>query len=163
MCREDRIRKLKGIIEEAFADIPYPGDHNITKEHHCDECYEIAEALRGKHWRDITPEFLSRHPGLLNAFQLLYPAAARYFLPAYLLALIECRDADSLEVFPEYVLYALANDSPKYELRFLERFDPLSKDQKRAVRLSLEHLVEADDDIVRESAEDALETYWRDK
>lgn len=158
-----KAEEVKQIIREAFADMPYPDDHKITEEHHCDECYEVAEALRGRCWQDITPEFLSRYRGLLDAFPLLYPVAARYFMPAYLLALIECHDEDSLGVFPEYFLYFLANDSPEQEQQFfLERFDPLSKDQKRAVRLSLEYLVEVSDDN-RKSAEKALETYWRDK
>ena len=169
MEREEKIEKLRRLIEEAFTDVPYPGDHGITKENHCFECLEIAEALRGQRWQDITPEYFHKHRDLIDAFPLLRPAAARYFLPAYLLIFIECYDdeADNFDVFPEHFLYHLTNDSAKYESRFLERFEPLTEGQKRAVRLSLEYLLEEYPEEYSKSIDDtivlALERYWGDR
>lgn len=77
-------RRLIRRIEAAFADAIYPGDENITNEHHCEECYEIAQIFKGKHWRDLTSiKFLNQHEDQLL---FLKPSALQFFLPGFLLA-----------------------------------------------------------------------------
>ena len=45
-------------IGEAFCDIEYPGDDEIAPGGGLEE-REIADALRGKDWRDIDAKFLN--------------------------------------------------------------------------------------------------------
>ena len=160
MCQEDRIRKLKGIIEDAFKDIPYPGDHNIASEDHCFECSELAQAFKGKRWQDITLEFLRK--GLLSdGLPLFEPAALRYYLPAYMVVSLE--HYIEADVIPDFILSMVVPDSTEPDSFFLERFEPLTSDQKRAVRLFLEYLVDGcpDDWSGRDDGPlQGIERYW---
>ena len=73
-------------IEEAFADVPYPGDGRIAP-HDCGECRSIREALQGTHWRDWADKPVTEIRR--NAeLALLQPEALRFFLPAFLIAVL---------------------------------------------------------------------------
>jgi hypothetical protein len=77
-------RRLIMRIKAAFADARYPGDESIAKENHCWECDEIAEAFKGKHWKDLTNvKFLNYHDSSLSLFKT---PTFQFFLPAFLLA-----------------------------------------------------------------------------
>ena len=69
-------------IEEAFANTPYPGDDNIGWGDRDDE-REIEQALRGRHWRELTLEFIYSYRQFIS---FLTPAALRFYLPAFMLA-----------------------------------------------------------------------------
>ncbi len=45
----DRIKRVIREIEEAFADVPYPEDENISPYEP-----EDVEAFRGRHWREVS-------------------------------------------------------------------------------------------------------------
>lgn len=115
----DEIRQR---IEAVFAAAPYPGDDNIAP-HDGSECASIRNALKGTDWRDWldvpVPE-LRRHVVL----PMLSPEAVRFFLPAFLIAVI--REPGSAQWILEQFLYAL---NPKDEARrratmaFLEIMD----------------------------------------
>src|SRR5690348_9120011 len=95
--RTIRRRLIMG-IEAAFADVAYPGDENITNEHHCDECYQIAQAFKGKHWRNLTDvKFFNYHYDVLAFFK---PPALQFFLLAFLLVDLKRGTA-------AFILYAL--------------------------------------------------------
>ena len=161
MGQEAKIRTLKGIIEDAFKDIPYPGDDNIADADHCFECHELAHAFRGKRWQEITLEFLWKG-ALPNGLPLLKPAAMRYYLPAYMVVSLE--HYIEADVIPDFILSMVVPDSTEPDSFFLERFEPLTSDQKRAVRLFLEYLVDEHLDSFPGRVEDGLlqriEKYW---
>jgi len=86
-------------IESVFADVPYPGDGNITRCTHddCLECDEIAAYFRGTTWRDHTLEQLWEHHSAITMFT---PEALHYFLPAFMLqSLGRWEDADMIPHF----------------------------------------------------------------
>ena len=162
MRREARIRRLKGIIEDAFKAIPYPGDNNIAGADHCDECYDLARAFRGKRWQDITLEFLQK--GLLaSGLPLFNFAALRYYLPAYMIVSVE--HYIEAEAIPGFILNIIVPHSAEPDSFFLESFEPLTSDQKRAVRLFLEYMVDGcPDDWSGDPDDDTplqgIEKYW---
>lgn len=90
-------------IEIAFAETPYPGDQNITP-HECSECAAIRNALKGTDWHDWieAPVAELRRHAVLPLFS---PEALRYFLPAFLIAVI--REPGPAQWILEQFLYAL--------------------------------------------------------
>ncbi|MBC7815175.1 MAG: hypothetical protein H7175_28715 [Burkholderiales bacterium] len=74
-------------IETAFADVPYPGDANLTIKDG-DFFANVAETrrdFRGKHWKDLSPEFIHEHPSALNIFTR---RAYHFYLPAYMIGIL---------------------------------------------------------------------------
>lgn len=85
---------LQEDIRAAFADVPYPGDHNITRcPYHCRPCQEISDFFKGKTWEGHAVEDLRDHHIALSLFT---PEAFHYFLPAFMLASLESYDKISL-------------------------------------------------------------------
>lgn len=75
---------LKQNIEEAFAEVPYPGDNNITRcPYNCRECRRIAEYFKGKQWTGYPIEELRSNHVALSLFT---PESFQYFLPAFMFA-----------------------------------------------------------------------------
>lgn len=104
-------KRLLHDIEQAFVDVSYPGDENITKVHfatcgaECIECADIRAVFRGKKWRDFLMHpyellgyFAPREPTLTigrGCFPLLKVEALHYYLPLFLAAMIiDPREAD---------------------------------------------------------------------
>jgi hypothetical protein len=88
MRREDKETgaRLRRCIEEAFADVPYPGDDRIASNPRCcSECWETDEFFKGRHWRDLARPGV-RLPFLWAGLALLTPEAFHFFLPGYLLS-----------------------------------------------------------------------------
>ena len=144
MEREETLVELRRVIEEAFEDIPYPGDHNITDENCCPECQEVAEVLRGRHWREINDEFIEKHWAINHNFLLVRPAALRYFLPGLMIFSAtdhETSDSNLAGNVPHWLIPQEVD--VKNDARFLETYEPLTPEQKRAVKLFLEYLIEA--------------------
>jgi len=134
--KKENIEKL---INEAFADVPYPGNNQII-DFRCDWDLEAAEVYRyfgKKHWREIDWKIL-RDAGT-DAIFFFTPQAYRFFLPAYQIACMEHND--EMGVIPEYFLGTLESHPlhPHSVFRklFLERCDKLTGKQKRVVRLFL--------------------------
>ena len=74
---------LKQAIEEAFADVPYPGDGNITRcPYNCTECTRVALYFKGKTQTGHTEQDLRVNHVALTLFT---PEAFHYFLPAFML------------------------------------------------------------------------------
>lgn len=144
MEREEKLAELRKVIEEAFEDIPYPGDHNITNEDHCDECQEVAEALRGRNWREINGEFIDKYPGLSQGFALCRPAALRYFLPGLMIFSATDHDTSEWDLVDSAPFWLTPQKADvQQDTWFLENWEPLTPEQKRAVKLFLEFMIEA--------------------
>ncbi len=100
---EDQMSLLRD-IEQAFADVLYPGDDNITEVHfakcgaECIECADVREAFRGKKWRDYLEHpydlmgyFAPRKPVSKigrDFLPLLQVEALHYYLPLFLAGMI---------------------------------------------------------------------------
>jgi hypothetical protein len=73
---------LKQAIEEAFADVPYPGDGNITKcPYNCSECTRVALYFKGKGQTGHKEEDLRAYHVALSLFT---PEAFQFFLPSFM-------------------------------------------------------------------------------
>jgi hypothetical protein len=74
---------LAARIEQAFAEVPYPGEDRLVDDPRHWEGGQSASAFAGKDWRTLPLDFLGE-----NLFSLYYftPEAFRYHLPAYVLA-----------------------------------------------------------------------------
>jgi len=96
----DRIAEVRRKIVEAFDGVPVPEPENIIIEPTARDqsgAYAIRAELSGKHWRDLSPEFLEAR---WSAFCYLSAQAFQHYLPAMLL--------DSLDRFgdPEASMYS---------------------------------------------------------
>jgi hypothetical protein len=83
---KSRLDQLKNLIEQAFADVPYPGDGGIGSNPDDWESAELNEHFRGLHWKDIPRDVLQYHQHDLPSFS---PVGLRYYLPTYLFAALE--------------------------------------------------------------------------
>jgi hypothetical protein len=149
-----RLEEVKTRIEEAFADVPYPGDRNIGSDPDYWECAEINEHFRGRHWREIPRDILQYHQHDLPFFS---PAGLRYYLPTYLLA-----GLDGFVDVPDFTVYDVEPDEEgdTREL-WIQRYEPMTPKQKQAIRMWLEYLRdERPRNIDLAHVQAALEKYW---
>lgn len=96
--------ELCELIERAFGPMQYPGDDNIVYDNsgYDLECVEIKEALKGKHWRDISCDTLDQ---LRQSLGFLSPQGFRFYLPAFLrITVTDYRRAD---VIPDMIMVTL--------------------------------------------------------
>jgi hypothetical protein len=70
-------------IDESFGESPYPGDGKIVRDDSgADlESARIREALKGRHWRDVSFETLEQ---LRSALPFLSAEGYRFYLPAFM-------------------------------------------------------------------------------
>ncbi|MEZ4672332.1 MAG: DUF6714 family protein [Anaerolineae bacterium] len=80
----DELRQRLGRhIEEAFADTPYPGDNHICKPDV--DGSDLVRAFRGQDWRDLQLNTITNYH---VDMALMTPEAFRYYLPAFMLAVV---------------------------------------------------------------------------
>lgn len=148
-------------IERAFSDAPYPGDDRIVtpvvidgREYPDLEREEIAAALRGKSWKDLTREVIHFH---YHALPFLTAESFRYYLPAYLIAALDTGWANRI-----FVIYQLKYpDKERFQKLFLKQVSLLSTREKLAVRSFLKHLNnETSDAEEQRETTAALDLYW---
>ena len=162
--RKERLQQLKNEIEQAFKDIPYPGDDNIAVNKRDEDLEGLAE-FKGKHWKDLTFEFLV--PYHKSSTHFFTPEAYQFYLPAYLMVAAEYYFES--DVLSDYIIKDLMLPCEgKYEKwqrncdEFYQRFEPLNAEQKRAIKSFLEFIrdmyskdIPCDDHLL------ALERYWQ--
>lgn len=75
-------------IEQAFADVPYPGDDDLTDSSYGDEPEALRRSFSGRtDWRASDAAFLNRAlDGRGGALAFFSSRAFRFYLPAYLVA-----------------------------------------------------------------------------
>ncbi len=80
--------QLIALIEDAFAEVQYPGDDRLTDSTYGEEPAALAEDFRGRtDWRELDVAFLNQAPdGWGTALSFFSAAALRFYLPAYLIA-----------------------------------------------------------------------------
>ena len=151
-------------VENAFADVPYPGDDSIVERMDW-EGIGIREDFIGKHWRDVVdPDFLSAH----RLFVFFSVEGVRFYLPAYLIGLIRYPEA-GIE-WADGMLSVLYPPD-RWGNGWLQRWDNqmsiLSPAQKHSVRLVLEYMLETQpdfwwhiDEVPGHALKLAIANYW---
>lgn len=148
-----RLERLKQQIEQAFADVPYPGDENIGADPYDWECAELNQHLRGRHWRDIPRDILQYHQHDLPFFST---AGLHYYLPTYMLAALD----DFMDT-PHFTVYEVEPAEGELHDHWFERVRGLTPAQKNAIRSWLEYLrdeMPGRTDLKHVQA--ALNNYW---
>jgi len=151
-------------VEKAFSGVQYPGDDSIVERPTDWEASGIRSDFLRKHWRDvIEPEFLRAH----NLFRFFSAKGFQFYLPAYLIGLV--RFPEEGVHWGDEVLGALC-PSTRYGTAWLPRWaawmEALCAQQKHAVRLVLEYLLETQPDwwwtneAPGNELELALANYW---
>lgn len=84
----DRVERLIRDIEQAFANVCYPGDDRLTDSTYGEEPAALVEDFRGRtDWRQLDAAFLDQAPqGWSSAMSFFSGPALRFYLPAYLIA-----------------------------------------------------------------------------
>lgn len=85
------MKTLVDKIEEAFADVEYPGDDDLTDSTYGEEPAALIEDFRGKvDAKQLDAAFLNQAPdGWGTALSFFSGNALRFYLPAYLIADIQ--------------------------------------------------------------------------
>jgi hypothetical protein len=129
-----RVMAIRESIESAFADVPYPGDDNITRcsRPECLECADVANYFRGRTWHAHTLADLRQYQSDLP---LLTPAALQYFLPAYMLVSLGAwAEAD---LIPFFILQMCLPSPPDEDARLRrlreEQFAIFTRQQRAAI------------------------------
>jgi hypothetical protein len=126
---------LQELIESAFADVPYPGDNNITRcPYRCRPCQEVAEFFKGKTWRGNSVEDLRDHHIALSLFT---PEAFQYFLPAFMLASLESND--QINLLPDAIRVHFEFNIDHRD-HFLIRLNRFSEPQRNVIIQFLRHM-----------------------
>jgi len=138
-------------ISEAFADVPYPGDHPLVCEPVWSEG-EVTNAFRGRDWHDVDVVTLWTNREALSFFT---PQALRFYLPAFMIAsLLHPKQAD---VLPNEVCYTLNPPKTDDIANFKVRMAVFNGDQKRAIQA---FLMFARDYLGIAEARHALHRFW---
>lgn len=149
------VREIAREVEDAFATVTYPGDDKLVVYPDSYECWNLEEAFRGKHWRDISLDVLLTHRFSLVLFS---PEAFRFYLPCFLVAaLLHPRETDTpWAVFDNLLLPE--EEGPKMD-KFLARICPLDARQKAVVRRFVELYIQLQGDP--DPQWDRTLSFWR--
>ncbi len=164
MTRDELIYK----IQQAFADVTYPGESALTTSSYGDEPLALIKEFSGKKdWRQLDPQFLDQAPdGWGSAMSFFSNAAFQFYLPAYLIADIrgELRCVDptsrlcSFLAFPGETKIANIWGGGTMEERRREEFNRYDKAKVSAIVAYLQWKLESfEEDILIEAA---LVNYW---
>jgi len=118
------------LIEDAFADVSYPGDDNIADHQHCPECDDVRAFFRGKSWRGLRfPELHYYHESL----PLLTLDALHYFLPGYMIATLENWDQADMISYGIIAIGGYPGDAQKVKNQAREKRKIFSVKQREAI------------------------------
>lgn len=145
-------------IEEAFGGVAYPGDDYITYDqsgYHL-ECMEIAEAFRGKHWRDLTTDFLLPQSQSLYFFT---PEAHAFFISGYILCGTRDYDPEGFALLAALVFSLTPRRGAEEPFQAL--IAPLTSPQRQAIAIFLKYLEASHGgDYPDRAPSVALDLYW---
>jgi len=145
---------LARLVEDAFAETPYPGDETIVG-HHCEECCEIGVEFIGADWRSVDPDFLRYYHAAPSLFS---PEAFRYFFPAYVLCDLAGNSAfTSSGSF--HLSYGVEPGHEAHE-RSLARWKIFSDRERCALIAYLELAWDDGKSFEAENLRIALDSYW---
>jgi len=87
-------KNVKELIEQVFPEVHPPVIEDLC-EASGDEAHEETEVFEGKHWSELSPEFLHIYR---DAIFWLTPEAFYYYLPAFMRASVITEDINALFV-----------------------------------------------------------------
>jgi len=121
----EQAAQIAADVRRVFADVRPPPLGGYVM-HVCPECAELEEALRGRAWQDLSFDILFTHR---DALPLLSPPALRFYLPAFLLAVLE-RYADA-DTMTQSLLHTVERGSASFDepqLKVLSAFGAYLRD-----------------------------------
>ena len=119
---------LKEAIIAAFANVPYPGDNEITRcPYRCRPCQEIADYFKGTTWDSHQIDDLRDHHTALSLFT---PEAFHYFLPTFMLAALEAHDI--VHILPDAIRFPFEFNLDHRDY-FPVRFTKFSEEQRKVI------------------------------
>jgi hypothetical protein len=141
-------------IENAFADIPYPGDNNLIKKPEHWESWKIPKVLKGKHWKDVSSEEIFELRFNLSHFTL---EAFQFYLPAYLIASLNVTSGGEII---ENIIFSLdpQGDEENVSSEFLARVGALSSKQKAAIKGFIKYYAETETHQIPDDKR--IEQFW---
>lgn len=154
--------ELASIIEEAFADIQYPGDENLVLAHdpNDQEYLDAHEFFYKKHWRELAHGG-QKLPIGWGGLPFLTPQAWRFYLPAYMLVALT-----ETSIFHEVKDMTLANLNPplaaSLQSYFQERVVGLSPTQIQAVANFIVYICQKLPSVYAEDCQ-AAQGFWFSK
>jgi hypothetical protein len=145
-------------VKEAFQKTTYPGDNNLVEDSFYLDVIRTGTVLKGIMWETMPFNIIME---VRHKVFFLTPQAFCYYLPAFLLAILEGNKVDSL---PGTLVFELRPDSEGhyYQDRLVHIVECLSTQQKIVLidffEFLAEKYLETYDDI--EGIQAALE-YWK--
>lgn len=127
-------------IKTAFGDMPYPGTERIVNDL---QGYDLErkqikeEFSRYENWQDVPRELLLQERDALPLFE---PQGFRFYLPAYMLFVVE--DYEGADTIPESIVHSQTLPDAGTELyEFVrERMVLFGEEQRKAILNFLEYL-----------------------
>jgi hypothetical protein len=168
--------RIEALIRSAFAAVERPGNWALRGSDEGAEPYRVEREFADKNdWRTLDAAFLDSAPGGLgSALSFLSDEAFRYFLPAYMVA--DLADALRRVDVPFHLYFGLDDkmrgekvNPRRYGDRtwfddMRHRFSIFTPAQAHAIAEYLAYKARHDDiDFTRESIEQALRNYWRER
>jgi hypothetical protein len=158
-CPMDSAAKQEHVsrmIKEAFADLSPPTGVDLVTQNtmgYDAERDDITRFFFGRRWQSLSIDELRCEYSAVHFFS---PAAYRYFLPAFMLAVVE--RFDDADLVTDSLLLTLSPDRPL----FRSRVAVLSAQQRQAIRAFLEYLRdERRDPRIDPDPSILLRDYWQ--
>ncbi|PIS46441.1 MAG: hypothetical protein COT17_08520 [Elusimicrobia bacterium CG08_land_8_20_14_0_20_51_18] len=133
--------KLKAEIEEAFADVPYPGDDNIANSGIFEDA-EVTGHFKGIKWQDYKDNPSQFLNGRLSGDSFfLTNEAFHYYLPLYMIqGLID--DNNSQCLADEIITSFDASTSPEIRKHVAGRLSSITVKQLKVILVYLKFVIE---------------------
>lgn len=149
--------EIEALLRKTFSSgQPPTGDKLVKLQGHTDTRLKIRNVFSGRRWWELDADILVAND---DAIPFLEPEGLRYYLPAYLIAIL---NVDRGLFFSEMVIYNLylPLDRPEGDpvrTKFEQFLGLLSTEEKRVIKKFLEYLVENDPS---DAAEEAVRLVW---
>jgi len=151
------VHRALALIDHAFADAPRPTNDALLHER-CMDDNDIVQLYPVEHWRDMPDGLVETEYAALS---FLSPEGFRHFIPAYMGFALRRLESGAAAV--DSTIWSLAPvfyEDPALQDFAVSKLSPLTEEQRAAVIVFLEAVVELGDAYVAEQAERAL-AWWR--
>lgn len=148
--------RVRQAVEQAFADVPYPGDEGIGYNLYDWDGAAINRDFKGYHWRALPRDVLLYHH---DDLPMLSKHGRQFYLPAYIREALE----GSTEFIDDVVwTTGLSDQDVRMRDWVLDRNEVLSTTQKNAIRMFLEYVRDdlPDEEVLEPYCCIALDYYW---
>jgi uncharacterized protein DUF6714 len=154
---QERKEKLIREIEQAFADIEYPGDDKIVPVLNQMDYWRLSNDFKGTDWKAIDPDILVKH---VYDLPLLTSEAFRFYLPAYLIAALSGHPSGDFSEFTYYGLVPPEAEGSEMDW-FLERVNGFNTLQKSVIKEYVQLYIERDH-FDSSSLNERTAKFWKD-